>query len=474
MGRDTTLLKELLDQTAERIGEELADQPEVEAEIRNTIGVVYIELGEYAQAEAMLHKALDLRRGLFGDEHADTLDTIHNLARAYHRNGNVDIMTSESIQEANRLFQIALEGRRRLLGEAHPDTVRSIIAVADAALADAVAYVGAEGRQRLDATVPVLQEAVDVAQEILGPNHLDTLRAIKSLAFCHKQLGHFDEAERLLLDGRRIAVTALGDEHPFVLATDGNLGDLYWKKRDYAKAEATKRSVLERSRRVMGEYHERVLGDSRLLARVQYEQGRFEDAERLLLEALERSKKHHGADNTLTISLGYELAVMYITAGRYDEAEAVSREALGGARMQEGHDIWAPLLAFQLALALIHKEEYEDAEQVLRESLAADDPALLDYGYADRIPPLLRNSLGAALAGQGRYREAEPLVLDAQEQLTAAPETDVPSMSKWDVIRRIKNIVLLYELWDQAEPGQGYAELAAEWRAKLPVENSGE
>ena len=33
----------------------------------------------------------------------------------------------------------------------------------------------------------------------------------------------------------------------------------------------------------------------------------------------------------------------------------------------------------------------------------------------------------------------------------------------------LKEFIRLYEAWESAEPGQGYAEKAAEWRAKLPV-----
>jgi len=40
-GRDATLLKEVLDKTAERVGKELSHQPAIEAELRSTIGDVY-------------------------------------------------------------------------------------------------------------------------------------------------------------------------------------------------------------------------------------------------------------------------------------------------------------------------------------------------------------------------------------------------------------------------------------------------
>ncbi len=51
LGRDTKMLHEILDRTAERVGTELKDQPEVEAELLNTVGNVYEELGDYRKAE---------------------------------------------------------------------------------------------------------------------------------------------------------------------------------------------------------------------------------------------------------------------------------------------------------------------------------------------------------------------------------------------------------------------------------------
>src|SRR5439155_20123536 len=45
-GRDTAMLQEILDKTAERVGNDLTNQPEVEAELMTTIGLVYSELGQ--------------------------------------------------------------------------------------------------------------------------------------------------------------------------------------------------------------------------------------------------------------------------------------------------------------------------------------------------------------------------------------------------------------------------------------------
>jgi non-specific serine/threonine protein kinase/serine/threonine-protein kinase len=60
-GPDYTV-RELLDDFSNGLGNRLADQPEVEAAIRTTIGKSYWRLGENETAELHLKKALDLRR----------------------------------------------------------------------------------------------------------------------------------------------------------------------------------------------------------------------------------------------------------------------------------------------------------------------------------------------------------------------------------------------------------------------------
>src|SRR6266487_4308964 len=53
LGRDTAILRGILDQTASRVGKELANQPAVEAELRSVIGTLYYKIGQYQQAEEM-------------------------------------------------------------------------------------------------------------------------------------------------------------------------------------------------------------------------------------------------------------------------------------------------------------------------------------------------------------------------------------------------------------------------------------
>jgi hypothetical protein len=66
--------------------------------------------------------------------------------------------------------------------------------------------------------------------------------------------------------------------------------------------------------------------------------------------------------------------------------------------------------------------------------------------------------LGAAIAGQGKYHEAEPLLLDAYEGLNERKES-IPAGAAASLESASERIERLYESWNQ--PAK-----AAEWKEK--------
>jgi hypothetical protein len=68
--------------------------------------------------------------------------------------------------------------------------------------------------------------------------------------------------------------------------------------------------------------------------------------------------------------------------------------------------------------------------------------------------------LAGSIGAMGRFSEAETLMLTAWNSIAALPYVNIPYKQRW-----LKTIVRFYESWDAAEPGKGYAEKAAEWRA---------
>ena len=99
---NTITAREILDQGAGRIEEELATQPTIQATLMDTMGSVYQSLGLYPEAGNLLTGALDKRRKLLGDEHTDVALTKAHLA---------EVLTYQASYDGNRCTARALPKR---------------------------------------------------------------------------------------------------------------------------------------------------------------------------------------------------------------------------------------------------------------------------------------------------------------------------------------------------------------------------
>ena len=70
-----------------------------------------------------------------------------------------------------------------------------------------------------------------------------------------------------------------------------------------------------------------------------------------------------------------------------------------------------------------------------------------------------RSLLGGSLLGQGKYAEAEPLIVSGYEGMKAR-EAKIPAPSKPRLHQAAERVVRLYEAW-------GKPDKVREWRAKL-------
>jgi hypothetical protein len=91
----------------------------------------------------------------------------------------------------------------------------------------------------------------------------------------------------------------------------------------------------------------------------------------------------------------------------------------------------------------------------LRECLAIREKAMPDAWRRYEVLSLL----GTALLGQGRYVEAEPLLVAGWQGMKAR-ESGVPVPERYRILTAAERIVRLYEEWNQ--PDQ-----LAIWKAKL-------
>ena len=178
LGRNPSV-RELLDVTASRLGLWFDRQPEVEAQVRETIGGAYLSLDDFPKAEKELAQAIRL------DERANGPDGRVGLL-ATNLQGTLLDRTGR-VAEAELKLRRNLANCRRVLGADDPATL-------DAAerLASALWHLG-----RLDEAEALLRQSVADRGRVFKPDHAVTLRSVYLLSRLLRERGRFDEARDL-------------------------------------------------------------------------------------------------------------------------------------------------------------------------------------------------------------------------------------------------------------------------------------
>ena len=184
--------------------------------------------------------------------------------------------------------------------------------------------------------------------------------------------------------------------------------------------------------------------------------GRTAEAIALGEATLKLSVARFGPDQPLTLKSRNNLAAAYESVGRWADAEPLWRENIAG-RRRAGPPGGLPLAGDLAGLgrALLQLGKWSEAEAVLREGLTIQSKARPD----DWSRFHARRLLGGALAGRGRYGEAEPPIVKGYEgpkdRAARVPRTAPPFLPE-----AAGRVVRLYEAW-------GMPERAAAWKAKL-------
>jgi len=342
-GRDVKVV-EALNAAAQRIDTELNDQPEVKAEIHQTIGNTYRALALYDAAERHFRAALKLRRELYGEEHLKVAESLYFLGAAIQWKGDLPAAesyyqqalaiqrklpggdnvylphmvsacaTMRQIQKGNdeateALFREALNLFRKHYGEEH--------------FTVAAAYVNLGGlyfqRGDLDEARARYQQALDISRKFFGGPSLETAGISRTLAVVLTEQGEYTAAEALIRPALELERRTLGENHPRVAESLRQLAILLCAKRDYVRAEAEVRRAIDIERRLqlVGGPGVGVADSLNLLGAILTKAGQPARAETYLREALKIRP---------TLPKG-DLGECLMAQKRYAEAEALLVES---------------------------------------------------------------------------------------------------------------------------------------------------
>ena len=269
--------------------------PDLRARIDSALGSIALQAGELDEAEAVLGRALALRRELLGPDDLRVAATENSLATAFNRHGKFD--------EARAHYMAALAIRRKVLGDSHPRTA---------------------GVYQNLGTLEIAERRYDQARE-----HLERALAIQSrsaddsTANAHEGLGNvaaltgdFPAALRYHEAALAERRARLGPEHPTVALSLQNLADIHVAADEPARAFPLLEEALALERRTLGEAHPRHGGTLLVLGDALLKTGRLDQAVETLEEARSILGKALGEDHPTTLRARGTLAVAVLAGAR--------------------------------------------------------------------------------------------------------------------------------------------------------------
>ncbi len=387
---DTLTAREVLDKGADRIREELADQPALRGRLLDVLGRVYYEMGVLTKAEPLLEEALAVRRDHFGQKHLEVVESLRHLGWVRE--------DQDATDEALALHREALDIHTELLGPDYLDVTES-----KEDMARMLRTTGAYAESEM-----LFKEVLSTRRDALGDDHLDLASTLNNLGTLYWVMDRYDEGEAVYRESLAIRRKQWGDKHPLVVTTMNNLGLLLHDKGDYPEALIVLKEALDLRRELLGNEHPLVATSLNNLGLVHYSQKSNAEAEVYFEEALALRRRLFGDDHSL-VALGFHnLASVRYRQGNIDEAEALFRRAAALYRARNGatHTSQAGSLR-RIGLIQLERQQYREAEAQFRAIIRLYTNAYPDgHWRAERS----RIDLAEALIGQERPAEAEPLL----------------------------------------------------------------
>jgi serine/threonine-protein kinase len=364
----------------------LTGDPRSQAEIYQTLGTVYENLGKFEEADKLLNSSHEQRKLLFGADSPEVADSKVALAALRDVQAQFD--------EAEKLAREGLDMSKRHLAPNHP------------AIGKATALLGKilEDRGTYPAAIAVLEEAARL-QSTSDTSRADLSATLTELANCHFYAGHYDISESL---NQRILVMdreLYGERHPHVADDLINLGAIQFERGRFAEAERYYRQGLDIVQSFYGKDHPAMASALTMLGRGLVSEGKLDEASGILQQALAIQEKVFGKVHPRVAGTLNELGKIAQRRGKLDEAEAdLSRAVEIYKSVYAGKHYYIGIALSNLAGVLADRKEYSRAQRLFQEALQI---------YSQTLAPDHQNvgiahvRLGRAFLHDRRHAEAE-------------------------------------------------------------------
>jgi serine/threonine protein kinase/tetratricopeptide (TPR) repeat protein len=424
-----SMLQQLLEAQKDSIGVEHKDA----LAAMSDLATLYMVRGKYELAKPLFEEATRGYLEQFGPHDMNTLSSQNNLAmfliRAY---GKAD--------EAEQMLREAIELAENKHGRDHPGTLRFKHNLAEQYL----------DSNRVGLAAPLIQEVYEIRLDKMGPRNPDTLNSMNSLAGLYKEQGNYKEAEKLYVQMIDAQTANLGPNHRITLLAKNNLGTLYWTMKRLDLSIPLFEETVHAMQQHVGENHPSTLGTQANLGVNYLEAGKIPQAIESLERAWEQGQRHPHLR-----WMARPLATAYEKASQFDKAEPVQRAAFERARGLYGpNDSRTGNALAQLGANLLAQQKWVECESVLRECRSIRSMRDTSKWATFHV----QSMHGAALLGQAKYADAEPLLLEGYRGLKQL-EGSIPAADAKRVAEALRRLVQLYEEWGKSAEAANWSKL---------------
>ena len=352
-GGNVPTVLNLLDLGVQKITRDLADRPELQAEMFTLIGRTYERMGMNAKALPLEEQALALSRRALGPDHVIVAQSLNNLGVLQRVLGHLDA--------SEPLLRESLAMRRRLLGPQHPDVAITLVELARVL----------QDRGHMEEAEGLAREALDIRRKAFGDEHRETATSKNELALILYRRGDLAGAEPLFQQNLATTSRLLGASHASTATATNNLALVKMFGGDPVAGEALLRKALEIDRVVFGDQHPSYANTLHNLGQSLELQGRLEEAQTILEEVLRITRPRLGDQHTRVQTYAASLARVRIARGDAAATEESMRQVLVARMGLHPAGDWRIAQAQSLlGAALLAQHNYADAEPLM---LAADE-----------------------------------------------------------------------------------------------------
>jgi serine/threonine-protein kinase len=282
--------------------ESLKNDPEMQADMWETLGGIYRRLGDPQHADPLLSQALDKRRATLGARAPKVAQTLVELGLVR--------MDEAQLDEAERLVREGLE-----IDSAKTATVRP---AGQSTVASDMTALGTvlDAKGKYPEAIDELQKALAMQQQT-GAANAALAGNLRELANAHFYAGHYAIAEDLNQKVLAMHRTLYGEHHPEIAEDLNNLGAIQHALGRLPEAEGEYRQALAITEAWYGADHPHTAENLTSLSRTLILESKFDDAKPLLERALQIQIATHGDKHPAVASALNELGSLALKRDRY-------------------------------------------------------------------------------------------------------------------------------------------------------------